>query len=343
MELTGHMKNRFLWLVVFSLSVLFTACEEKKEESRSESKGENKAVKKEPVAPFFNGDSAYVFIKKQVDFGPRVPNSSAHRKCGEYLVQQLRNYGWEVYTQQFEATAFDGTRLNLTNIIGSYRPDLVKRVLLAAHWDTRPFADQDTDRIKEPIDGANDGASGVGALLEIARVVNESDKKPAVGVDIIFFDGEDYGQPDFAKDIGRIQDSWCLGSQHWAKNKHLQGYSAFYGILLDMVGAANARFAMEGTSMHFAPSVVNKVWQTARDLGYGQYFVNVKTPAIIDDHTYVNEIAGLPMIDIIEYNMSGDGYFGDYWHTHNDNIDVIDPATLKAVGQTVLEVLYNER
>ena len=338
------MKNSLIYIVLLCFACL-TACEDKKEKTgKDSSSGETKSAKKEPVAPVFSGDSAYSFVKRQVDFGPRVPNTSAHWKCGEYLARKLKSYGWETRTQQFEAKAFDGTTLHLTNIIGSYQPELAKRVLLAAHWDTRPFADQDADpnRIKEPIDGANDGASGVGALLEMARVISESARKPAIGVDIIFFDGEDYGQPDFAMDMGRARDSWCLGSQYWAKNRHLPGYMAYYGILLDMVGAANARFAKEGTSMHYAPSVVDKVWKTGHELGYGRYFVNVKTQPIIDDHTYINELAGLPMIDIIEYNMSGDGYFGDYWHTHDDNMDVIDPETLKAVGQTVLEVLYNE-
>jgi Zn-dependent M28 family amino/carboxypeptidase len=293
-------------------------------------------IEKVPV-PAFNPDSAYKYVKEQVEFGPRVPNSDAHVKCGNYLIDKLKSFGISVKVQEFEAKAYDGTILKLRNIIASINPDASQRILLSAHWDTRPFADQDTKDKEKPIDGANDGGSGVGVLMEIARVLALSPEKPKPGIDIILFDGEDYGAPWNYE--GPNTDTYCLGSQYWAKNK--ENYSAFFGILLDMVGAKDAKFAMEGTSMQFAPTIVKVVWNQAHELGYGNYFLMDHVTAITDDHYYINQIASVPTIDIIEYNPTGDNFFGDYWHTHEDNMSVIDKNTLKAVGQTVLEVVYN--
>jgi glutaminyl-peptide cyclotransferase len=292
------------------------------------------------AAPVFNGDSAYQFVSAQVKFGPRVPNTSAHEKCGDYLINSFKQSGAKVTVQNFDAKAYDGKKLILRNIIASYNPDAPKRIILAAHWDTRPFADQDPDKsyFNKPIDGANDGGSGVGILLEAARAINGFKSKPSVGVDLILFDGEDYGAPEEFE--GSHANTWCLGSQYWAKNPHSNGY---YGILLDMVGAKDATFAMEGLSMQYAGSIVQKVWQTGNALGYGKYFIYRETGPITDDHSYVNEIAKIPMIDIIEFKIGGSNYFGSYWHTHNDNMNVIDKNTLKAVGQTLLDVVYNER
>ena len=294
------------------------------------------------ATPAFNSDSSYSYVSRQVAFGPRVPNTKAHLDCGEYLARFfMQNGGW-VVRQEFLAKAFDGTSLKLKNVIVSYNTKATKRILLAAHWDTRPFADQDSNSPKTPIDGANDGASGVGILMELARAINAAEKKPDVGFDIILFDGEDYGQPMFYP--GEYQnDSWCLGSQYWANHKHKANYSAYYGILLDMVGAKDATFAREGVSLQNAPSVVKNVWSTAERLGYGNHFIKIESPAITDDHTYINKLAMIPMIDIIEYETDGGNYFGSYWHTHNDNMNVIDRSTLKAVGQTLIEVLYREK
>lgn len=294
----------------------------------------DKPVEKPIVqAPQFNQDSAYFFIEKQVSFGPRIPNTANHVRCSDYLVRTLQRYGTKVIEQDFQAKTYDGKMLRSKNIIASINPEATKRILLAAHWDTRPWSDEDDKNPAKTFDGANDGASGVGVLIEIARVINSSAKKPAVGIDIILFDAEDYGKSEH-------QNSYCLGSQYWAKNKHVPNYSAYYGILLDMVGAKDARFSKEGVSMEFAPSIVNKVWDQASALGYNQYFIHQVAGAITDDHLYVNKEAKIPMIDIIEYD-PGSG-FGDYWHTQNDNMQVIDRNTLKAVGQTLLQVLYNE-
>jgi glutaminyl-peptide cyclotransferase len=293
-------------------------------------------------APEFNSDTAYALIAKQVAFGPRVPNTSAHYATGEWIIKKLREYGAEVQVQNFQMRAYDGKMLNLRNIIASYNPNVANRVLLAAHWDTRPFADKDDANPKTPSDGANDGASGVGVLLEIARTIHEAKQNPEIGVDMIFFDGEDYGQPDNSE-LPYQDNSWCLGSQYWSKNKHNPNYRANYGILLDMVGAEGAKFAREGTSMQYAKEIVNKVWKAGNRIGYSDYFKYVNAPAITDDHSYVNAWGNIRMIDIIEYNMNNpNDYFGPYHHRHSDNMDVISKNTLKAVGQTVLHVLYNE-
>ncbi len=288
--------------------------------------------------PTFDADSAYHFVDQQVKFGPRVPNSAAHKACGAYLAQELERLGAKVFQQNMTVTAYDKTPLEAMNIIGSYNPEKEKRILLFAHWDSRPYADHDANATlhKTPIDGADDGASGVGALLEIARQL--SIKSPEVGVDIIFFDAEDYGTPEFVDTY--IPDTWCLGSQFWAKNPHVPNYKADFGILLDMVGAKDATFYKEFTSMRYAARYVDLVWNTARNLGYGRYFVNADGNAITDDHQYVISGRGIPCIDIIHTQPNGETGFGKHWHTSNDTMENIDRNTLKAVGQTVLEIIY---
>ncbi len=294
--------------------------------------------------PGFNRDSAYFFIEKQVAFGPRIPETTAHRQAGEYLISKLEEFGGNITTQDFSAPTFEGRQIQLKNIIASFSPEKQKRILLAAHWDTRPFADKDATNPTGKMDGANDGASGVGVLLEVARLIGK-DTSLAVGIDIIFFDGEDWGEPENAQ--GQRQppkpwDSWwCLGSQYWSKNKHKPNYAAYYGILLDMVGAKNSQFYREGASLQYAPRIVSKVWDAAARLGYSDYFVKQSAHAITDDHIYVNEWAKIPMIDIVHYQ-PGIGYFGDYHHSQKDNMELISRETLEAVGNTVLNVIYYE-
>lgn len=283
--------------------------------------------------PEFNADSAYYFIQEQVDFGPRVPNTEAHRNGGDRIIARLNAYGAKVNIQQFRATTYDGVELELRNIMGSFNPKARKRILLAAHWDTRPYASKEDEDPTIAFDGANDGGSGVGVLLEIARQINLNGN-PDVGVDLMFFDGEDWGQEG-----GGRADSWCLGSQHWAKNKG--SYAAYYGILLDMVGGKNARFPYEGYSHQMAKNVMKKVWSQASDIGYSKYFIPRREGSITDDHYYVNTIAKIPMINILHWEPEH-GYFGDWHHTRADNMELIDKNTLKAVGQTVLHVVYYE-
>ncbi len=289
--------------------------------------------------PKFNTDSAFAFVKQQVDFGPRIPNTKAHVECGNWMIDKLKEFADTVIVQSFQVRAFDGKVLNSRNIVGSFHPDLGNRIILCAHWDTRPFADQDTQRKNEPIDGANDGASGVGVLLEVARQLSIAN--PNLGVDIILFDVEDYGQPDDSE-FPTMEDSYCLGSQYWAKNLHRPNYVARYGILLDMVGSANLQFNKEGTSMQYASDIVDKVWRVAEVTGFGAHFINQQRNGIIDDHYYINKMLGFKVIDLIHFEESSPSKFWKHWHTHDDTIDKIDKNSLYVTGQTLLEVLFRE-
>lgn len=337
------MKNN--WMALALLAAGMMACDgQKPGATTTTTETTEPAATVMKPAPAFQADSAYAFVAKQVSFGPRVPNTAAHRACGDFLIQTLKDLGAEVTVQEFEATAYDGKRLKLRNIIGTYNSQASSRVLLAAHWDTRPFADKDATNPNTPSDGANDGASGVGVLLELARTLHTAQANPGVGVDIIFFDGEDYGDADgTAAPQPGYEQTWCLGSQYWAKNLHKAGYRANFGILLDMVGAKGARFAVEENSRNLAPQVLNTVWKTAHQLGYSDYFTYAPNGAITDDHLYMNQ-AGVPSIDIIDFDPSSpDGTFGKYHHRHSDNMEIIDKNTLKVVGQTLLQVIYNQQ
>ena len=300
----------------------------------------------EPVAivPQFDADSAYSFVARQVAFGPRVPGTATHRNCGNYLVDKLRSYGADVITQDVDLKAYNGDLLKSRNIIARFQPEKEKRVMLCAHWDTRPWADSDPNKANhyKPLPGANDGGSGVGVLLEIARQLVAV--PTTVGVDIILFDAEDYGlhENDVEK-YASVTNSWALGSQYWSRNPHEFAYSPKYGILLDIVGAPGSQFKQEGISLHYAPTVVRKVWKQAKAAGYSNYFVDEEGGYITDDHLYVNNTAGIPCIDIINCDPESPNGFGPYHHTMKDDMDWIDKETLKAVGQTVLYVIYSEK
>jgi len=304
---------------------------------------EDKVVEKKPrikiEVPNFNSDSAYFFVEQQVNFGPRVISSKAWDNCSKYLTSKLESYNAKVIVQQAPITTYDQKKHTIRNIIGSYSPEKNNRIALFAHWDSRHVADYDTINTSKPILGANDGGSGVGVLLEIARNLNL--KNPKIGVDIIFFDAEDYGQPENSK-FPIMNDSWCLGSQHWSKNPHKQNYFAKYGILLDMVGGKDAEFWQESISSYYASNIIKKVWDVAHNIGYSNFFIYKNSPQIMDDHYYVNTIAGIPTIDIIEYDPFSKTNFNKHWHTHADNMDNVDRKTLKAVGQTVMKVIYSE-
>lgn len=329
------MKYSFLLFCCFFLLII--SCEENKTTSNTQTTTSTSLVK----VPPFNADSSYHYIEKQISFGPRVPNSDAHAKCAEWLIENLKNNADTVYVQAAQAKAYDGTALNFKNIIASFNPQNKNRIILAAHWDTRPYSDQDKDQAqwRNPIDGANDGASGVAVLLEIARQLKL--QKIEIGIDIILFDAEDYGQPSFSKSP-QSSDSYCLGSQYWSKNKHIPNYSAQYGILLDMVGAKGSTFLLEDFSMQVYPGLMRKVWNKAHQLGHTQYFLFQKTDAITDDHFYVSTIGKIPMIDIISLHPQNVYSFHESWHTQNDNISIIDKNVLLAVGETVLHTVYEE-
>ncbi|BDS14289.1 M28 family peptidase [Aureispira anguillae] len=309
-------------------------------------------ITSEISVPDFSGDSAYQFVQKQVDFGPRIPETPAHKACSEWLKSKLESYGWTVQFQDAEINGFDRKPMNIRNIIASYKPEHDEKVLLCAHWDTRRMADQDTVRKDEPILGADDGGSGVGVLLELARVVSENPLN--AGVEIVFFDAEDQGESGSPRPA---EQTWCLGAQYWSRNQHPMVVRPRFGILLDMVGRTGAQFPKEGVSLDRAGQIVNIVWNQALNLGLNGLFVKEKDDDLIDDHVYVNDIAGIPTIDIINRpvlrNQDGlvimnqqenrpERHFGDHWHTHRDNMDIIDRHTLGAVGEVLLHVLYKE-
>lgn len=289
--------------------------------------------------PIFNKDSAYNYVAKQVSFGPRVPNTQAHKDCANWLVSEFKNMGLTVIEQDFVAKSYTGENLQSKNIIASINPQATNRILLCAHWDSRHIADHDDDpnRRNEAILGADDGGSGVGVLLEVGRTIAKDSL--SLGVDLILFDSEDNGAPS---GVAGGADSWCLGSQYWGKNPHVAGYKARFGILLDMVGEKSPRFPMEGTSMQYAPNLTRKVWDLAHDMGMAMYFDKTAAQSITDDHLYVNQLTGIPTIDIINLEGSKNGVFGPHWHTHGDTMDVISKNTLAAVGQLMLKVIYLE-
>ena len=329
------MKNKICFTIIY-FTLIVSCTNPSKEPEKTEPEASKEIVKK-ITSPDFSADSAYAFVKKQVDFGPRVPGSKAHAACAEYFQKKLKAYGLKVEMQQAPITTFDGNNYTLKNIFASYKPELKNRILLTTHWDSRPFADEDTKDIGKAIDGANDGASGVGVLLEIARTISLNN--PEIGVDIFLNDLEDYGQPDNTMGA-RKEDTWCLGSQYWAKNKPKE-YAPKFGILLDMVGGQNPIFPMEGTSMYYAPDVVQKVWKIAAELGYANTFTADRMGQTTDDHLYINSIANIPCIDIVHMDPAT-GTYPTFHHTHADNMSIIEKSTLKMVGQTVMQVIYEE-
>ena len=336
-------------LFVLSISVLFfltctfflSSCGPTEPIEDGTTTGSTTSVVEKPrvVPPDFNSDSAYSYVKVQADLGPRVPGSKAHTNCVNWMSDKLKSYGAEVVVQNGVVTTFDQKKWSAKNVIASFNTENKSRVLLCAHFDSRPFCDHDSlpANKSKACPGVNDGASGVGVLMEIAR--NIKAKNPKVGIDIVMFDLEDYGQPE-GSSFPPMNDSWCVGSQYWSKNPHKPGYFANFGILLDMVGGKGATFYKEGNSIFFAASTVEKVWNTAANIGYSNYFIQEPYGEFTDDHLYVNKLTNIPTVDIISYDKEDSGFF-KYHHKAGDTMDNIDRSTLKAVGQTVMEVIYN--
>jgi len=299
---------KILW---FAFSLFFICTSSCKSSSRIEH------------ASAFDGSRAFAQIETMVAFGPRVPGSAAHKACADYLLDFLSGYADTTWSDRWRHVTVSGDTLPLVNIRAAFNPAAGRRVLLCAHWDTRPVAECDPDPSKRrlPIPGANDGASGVAVLLELARVF--SAVRPEIGVDIVLFDGEDYG--NFYQD----QDV-LLGSRRFAARN--PDYRPVLGILLDMVGDTNAAFYYEANSWSVLSSDCRMIWNTAEKLGYGRYFLKQIGPSVVDDHIPLLK-AGIRCIDIVQMGLP-------YWHTHQDTPEKCSPLTLEAVGRTLADVLY---
>lgn len=281
--------------------------------------------------PLFSADSAYSFIEKQIGFGPRVPNTKAHDSCAAYLFNKLKSFGANVSYQTGEVKTFDGKTLKLKNIVAKYGENHPTNIMIMAHWDSRPWADRDPKTKDKPVLGADDGASGVAVALELARQLQKKD--PGVDVIILLDDAEDYGSED------GDPESWCLGTQHWIKNYDWKSANISYGILLDMVGGKNAHFVQEGVSVQYAQNILDKVWSAAGRAGFSDYFLYQKANGITDDHTFINQYTSIPCIDIVNYYNNS---FPAWHHTIYDTLDNIDKSTLNAVGNTLMQLLYEK-
>ena len=335
------MKKILLGMV---MGMLMVACGTTKKSQGEEQKA---------VSIAFCADSAYAFCAAQCQYGPRTMNSVAHEECGQWIAEKFRQYGCDVELQRADLKGYDGTILKSTNIIAKSQKLTAKsrqltansqqpRILICAHWDSRPWADNDPDSAnwRKPVMAANDGASGVAVMLEIARLLQQNDSA-SVAVDFVCFDAEDWGTPQWENNSDG--DSWALGAQYWAANCPKQIANSYqYGILLDMVGGQSARFYQEYFSMKYARNIVEKVWQAASAAGYGSYFPAKDGGGVTDDHLPVNEKAGIPCIDIINhYPDCEQSNFGPTWHTINDDMQHIDKNTLQAVGQTLIQLLFS--
>lgn len=276
------------------------------------------------TVPHFDAQRAFGYLQNQCDFGPRNPGSDAHRKTQQYLFDSLNKLTNLVRTQEF--LHFDSAlkkELVLSNVIANFYPEEKERILLCAHWDTRPWADQDSAIINrnQPIPGANDGASGVAVLLELANILSQ--KKPKFGVDIVFFDGEDYGKR------GNLKE-YCLGSAFFAKNLPIARPK--FGILLDMVGDKDLNIYKERYSYTYAPEIVNLIWDKAQKLKLNSFYPEVRHP-IWDDHMPLI-LAGIPTVDIIDFDYP-------YWHTLGDTPDKCSEQSLETVGKLLISILYD--
>lgn len=311
------------------LTLLLSCGASKKASTNEESES---ILATEETKTLFSADSAYSYVARQVEFGPRVPGTEAHRLCGNWLSEKLKSFGAEVTEQTATLTTFDGTKIPMRNIFARINPNAEKRILLLAHWDCRPWADNDPnpDKHTTPVDGANDGASGTGVLLELARTL--SNNVSGAGVDILLCDAEDWGEES-------NDESWALGARHFAHNLPVEGYMPSAAILLDMVGAADATFMREYFSQLANPALADQIWSIAKSLGHEGMFVNRMGSAVNDDHVELIK-AGIPTIDIIDYR-EGSGFFSG-WHTASDNMECISKETLGAVG-SILETYVKKQ
>lgn len=280
-----------------------------------------------PAVFAFDGNRAFDILVKQTGFGPRVPDTEASRKAQDFIAQKLQEAGAQVFRQPFTVT-YRGKAYRMANIIGLLKGRSERKILLCAHYDSRPVADQDPnpENRNKPVPGANDGASGVAVLLEISRVLK--DFQPPFTVVFAFFDGED---------LGDIEDGGMFfGSKHFARNLTVENFNlkAEKGVLLDMVGDKDFASNDEWYSRYYAPQIVTGILQAANQLGYQRFFFRPPTIAVMDDHLPLNEIAGIPTANIIDFDYP-------YWHTLKDTPDKCSSETLAIVGKTVLQWLMN--
>ncbi|MGC8594910.1 MAG: M28 family peptidase [Candidatus Kryptoniota bacterium] len=311
-------------ILLFVLAIMFNSCSKHSETSKT------RTMKYPDIpVPSFSGSNAFQYLVAQTNFGPRNPNSIGHTQCLAYLQEELARYADSVQLQSFDVTGYNGLILHLTNVIAHFNSKSQRRVLLSAHWDTRPRADHEKGGpVDKPILGANDGASGVAVLLEIAR--NLKSNPPPVGVDIILWDGEDYGRE------GDL-NNYFLGSRYWAATKPYS-YQPLFAVNLDMVGDKQLTLPKEGFSVKYAPDIVNLVWNTAGELGISQFIDRVGDD-VYDDHLELDNV-GIKAIDIIDFAYPD--ATNRYWHTLEDTPDKCSPESLAAVGRVLLQVIYRK-
>ncbi|MBI1966757.1 MAG: M28 family peptidase [Gemmatimonadetes bacterium] len=276
----------------------------------------------------FDGATALTYVERQLGFGPRIPGTAGHEQAGDWLLATLRARADTVIVQEWTQQTRRGERLRLRNFLARFRSDAVERVLYLAHWDTRPRADQSANLAAQrmPVPGANDGASGVAVLLGVADALQAS--SPVLGVDLLFVDGEDYG--DFSDSTETL-----MGSRYFAAHQPV-GYPPLFAVLFDMVGDKDLQIYQEGNSAAFAPEVVQRVWRTASELGYDRYFIPGVGYTITDDHVALQQ-AGIHAIDVVDFYYGGPD--NRYWHTTEDTIDKVAAASLQVVGDVAVALV----
>ena len=284
-----------------------------------------------PGSPVFDGQAAYGLVETQVEFGPRVPGTAGHERQLDWMLARLDSLAPDLVADTFPYVTTYGDSLPLVNVLARYRPELERRVLVLAHWDTRPTSDEAGDAASQalPLPGANDGASGTAILLELARLM--ASEPPPMGVDLLFVDGEDYGP---------TPDDMFLGAERYAERLPLagEGIRPIYGVLLDMVGDSDPSFPIEGNSAEFARVVVQKVWRAAARLGYEDVFPESVGIPLGDDHIPLIE-AGLLTANVIDFTYGGP--LNPYWHTPQDIPSNVSASTLAIVGEVMIELIYS--
>ena len=313
-------------MLAIVLVCLFVACNSDAKEGSAAQRGASAgATSTGSTSTGFSGTAAYNYAKAQVDFGPRVPGTPAAKQAGDWIIRQMRARADTVIVQSFTYTTADGKKLPLRNILARFRPELAERVLYVTHWDSRPISESATTEAekKMPVPGANDGASGVGLFIALGDALKKT--KPNVGVDLLFTDGEDYGQ------FGPPEVDVLIGSKYFAEHPPSPGYKPLYGVLWDMIGDKDLRIPYEMNSFQQAPEVVSRVWQTAADMGYGDTFVQESGGLVTDDHIPLLK-SGMRVIDVIDL---------DYppHHTPHDTMDKISAKSLAIVGDVATALL----